>query len=136
MKAKLYLFLFSHSLVLCQQPPHQSQIGKILQNAGITDKYSSCPCDPSIGAVTLSTLACYYCGVSIPVACGASACACTTAIICCGAATNMRAPRDYVEHTDFCGARICRAILNTIFKPAEQPKIEYRHPGCVNNKTI
>lgn len=134
MKAVLYLFIFCYCLAFCQEPPPQSKIGKILQIAGVTDTSSNCLCDPYIGAVTLGTIACCYCGVPISAACPASSCAITTAIIYGSPILQNEALLEYVVHTNFCGARITRTTINALFQISRiQQQISYSPPTTFVN---
>lgn len=128
MKALLFISTFFCVTMLAQEPPVQpSSIGKILQITGITDAGSNLPCDPYIVAVATSTIACASCGVSCPIACAASGCAFTAAIIYGSPYTKTEAPREYVLNTNFFGARITRAILNLFIKPSEHQLLHAPH---------
>ena len=120
MKALIVITVFSFSGTFCQETNRPSQIQQILQFAGISDESSDLPCDPFLGAITATTLACYSCGAPIPLGCALSTCTATCCIIYSAPVFQLDALRDYVHHSNFCGARVCRTVLDTVFKHSWQ----------------
>lgn len=127
MKGPLFTLLACSYAAYCHEPPQvQSQIQQILQIAGISDESSRLPCDPYLGAVATTTLACHKCGIPAFIACPLCACATACGIIYCAPVLDSEALKDYVQNSNYCGARICRQILNCIFKPNKREPI---HPS-------
>lgn len=117
MKAFIFTLIFYFSTTFCHEYDPPSHIQQILQIAGISDESSNLPCDPFLGVVMASTCACSYCGIPFPIGCAFSTCTASSCIICCAPIINSDTIKEYVTDTNFCGARICRLILNVFMAP-------------------